>query len=141
MSFGRELNRQILNTIFGNVPVYSAPANYFVSLHTGDPGEDGQGGNEATGGGYARVSTEAADWNMATLADPSVVDNANSILFGTSTEDWSGGANMTHAGLWRNLAGTTEADYLGSAVLGTPVPVPERSIISFSAGDLEFNLD
>jgi hypothetical protein len=141
MSFGRELSRQLLNEIFGKAPEYTAPANYFVSLHTGDPGEDGQGGNEATGTGYARAQTAAADWNAATLADPSLLDNANAITFAQAGGDWSGGVDFTHAGLWRTLAGATEADYLGSALLGTPKPVLNGDTPEFAAGALDFTLD
>lgn len=143
MSFGRELSRQLLNEVFGKTPEYTAPANYFVSLHTGDPGEDGQAGNEATGAGYARVSTVPADWNPATLADPSLLDNLNVIQFAQCTEagGWSGGANMTHAGLWRTLAGTVEADYLGSALLGTPKPVLNGDTPDIAVGDLDITMD
>ena len=41
MSYGQEVNRQLQNTLFGKAPNLTPPANIFVSLHTGDPGEDG----------------------------------------------------------------------------------------------------
>ena len=141
MSFGQELSRQLLNEVFGKSPEYTAPANYFISLHTGDPGEDGQTANEATGSGYARVSTASADWNAATLADPSVLDNLNSIDFAQATGDWSTGTDMTHAGLWRSLSGGTEADYMGFALLGTAKPVLNGDTPSFASGTLDFTMD
>lgn len=141
MSFGRELCRQMLNEIFGKTPEYTAPANYYVSLHTGNPGEDGQTANEATGAGYARKSTVSADWNAATLADPSLLDNLNVITFAQATGNWSASANMTYAGLWRSLAGATEADYMGAALLTVAKPVLSGDTPSFAAGELDFTLD
>ena len=143
MSFGKELCRQLMNTVFGKTPAYAAPANYYVSLHTGDPGEDGQTANEATGAGYARVSTLPADWNPSTLADPALLDNLNAVTFAQCTEaaGWSAGANMTYAGLWRTLAGTVEADYLGTALLDVAKPVLNGDTPEYAAGDLNFTMD
>ena len=76
MGYGQELHRQQQNDLFGKTPGFAPPANIYVSLHTASPGADGQTAGEATGGGYARVGTVPADWNPATLAVPSVIDNA-----------------------------------------------------------------
>lgn len=138
--FGKLLSRQLLNTIFGKTPNFSAPANVFVALHTGDPGEDGQAGNEATGTGYARVSTAAADWNAATDATPSVLDNVNTVTFPQAGGDWSAGSNMTHFSIWRSLAGATEADFLASGSLSVAKPVLNGDTPSFPAGSLNVDL-
>ena len=139
MGYGRELNRQHQNDLFGKTPGFTPPTNIYVSLHTGSPGDDGQTANEASGGSYARKITAAADWNPATLASPSVLDNLNAVTFVTATANWSAGVNMTHFGLWRSLAGTTEADFLGWALLGTAKPVLNGDTPEFAAGDL--NMD
>lgn len=141
VGYGKRQAKEALNHLFGKTPDTTPAGIIFVSLHTADPGEDGQTANEATGTGYARVATAAADWNAATDADPSVTDNANIIAFAQAGGDWSGGANFTHFGLWATLAGAGEADFVGAGTLNTAKPVLNGDTASFPVGDLDFTLD
>ena len=54
-----------LTHVFGS-SASPQPANWFCSLHTGDPGTTGSN-NEFVGGGYARA---AVNWNAAEADDP-----------------------------------------------------------------------
>jgi hypothetical protein len=132
---GKKRHGILLDSIFKTL------ANIYVSLHTGDPGSDGQAGNEATGSGYARATTAPADWNIATDAVPAVTDNANDIVFPTALGDWSGGADFTHVGLWTTLAGTTEAEYIGRGLLTTAKPVTNGDTAQIAAGALDIELN
>jgi hypothetical protein len=108
---GKKRHGILLDSIFKTL------ANIYVSLHTGDPGSDGQAGNEATGSGYARATTAPADWNIATDAVPAVT------------------------GLWTTLAGTTEAEYIGRGLLTTAKPVTNGDTAQIAAGALDIELN
>lgn len=129
------------NWIFGKTPATTPAGIIYVDLHEDDPGEDGQSGTPASGGGHARVATAPADWNVATDADPAVTDNANTVTFPAATGNWNGGANFTHFTLWNSPTGDTEADYIGSGELGTAKPVLSADIPEFAAGDLSMAID
>lgn len=114
------------------------PTNIFVSLHTADPGPDGQTANEVSGGSYARVSTAGADWNAGTVADPSVTSNANTITFPTATASWG---TVTHFGLWTTSTGTTAAEFIGASALTASQAIADTNTASFAAGALTHSLD
>lgn len=126
----------MINWAAGKLPADTDGGIWFVSLHTADPGDDGQTSNEATGVNYARVSVIATDFNPATDATPSVLDNANPITFPTAGGDWSTAANMTHFGLWNNLTAAAEAAYIGRGLLSTAAPVLNGQTPNFPAGAL-----
>lgn len=133
--FGRLSNGAFLDAIFKTVnPLY-------VSLHAGDPGDDGQSGSEPSGGSYARVSTAPANWNAATVATPSVSDNAAAITFLAATADWVGGSNLTHAGLWDHATSTLEANYIGRIELSTAKPIlnTEQAVFAIGAFVMQMN--
>lgn len=141
MSLGKRVCRELLNHLFGKTPDTTPAGVVYMSLHTGDPGEDGQAGNEATGTGYARVSRAATDWDVATDADPSVLDNATEIAFPQAGGDWSAGADFTHVGIWTHASNATEAEYVGACALTTAKPVLNGDTLSIAAGSLTISLD
>lgn len=85
--FTDRVSRGILGHIVGKTAIFSMPQCY-VALFTGVGIDAGTGFAEATGGGYARVATTGADWNNAIGSAPSTINNANSIVFPTSTANW-----------------------------------------------------
>lgn len=133
---GQRVIRELQNHLFGKTPDTTPGGALYVAFWVGDPGVDGQSGAEATGLGYARKLTAAADWNVATLADPSLTDNANQVLFAVATGDWSTGTSFTHFALWTSLAGATEADYVGRGLLTTAQPVLNGQTPNFPPGAL-----
>jgi len=141
MSFGNRTAQALLNAMFGKTSNFgalaSAPAIY-VGLSSTTPGEDGTNVTEPSGGGYARVATVAGDWNAATLADPSVLDNLNAVTFPVATADWLAAANLTHA-VYYDAA--TAGNYLGFGLLAVAKPVTDTDQAEFAAGDLDFTMD
>jgi hypothetical protein len=78
--------------------------NNYISLHTGDPGDNGD--LEVVGGAYAREQT---DWQTP----------ANSQAIGTSvTIEVPAGTTITHWGLWSAAAA-------GTFLYGNTLPAPE----------------
>ena len=128
--------QSMINWAAGKVPADTDAGVWFVSLHTGDPGDDGQTANEAVGVGYARVAVVAADFTPATDATPSVLANANPITFPLAGGDWSGAADMTHFGLWNHVSGSTEAQYIGRGKLTTDAPVLDGQQPNYPAAAL-----
>jgi hypothetical protein len=77
----------ILAHIVGKTPLFTLPTAY-VALFTAVGTDAGTGFTEPVGGGYARVSTVAGDWNAASGSAPSQISNANPINFPTATANW-----------------------------------------------------
>lgn len=141
MSFGNRTCQAILNALFGKTSNFGALASA-PSLHIGlsstTPAEGGTNITEPSGGGYARVSVPAATWNSATLADPSLIDNASAINFAQASANWLSSANLTHFVLFDAL---TSGNYIGAGALDTPKAVLSGDTPSFAAGAVEVTLD
>ncbi|MFP3325190.1 hypothetical protein R0K05_19210, partial [Planococcus sp. SIMBA_160] len=75
-------------------------------------------------------------WNAATLADPSVLDNANAIDFGSAS-----GANwgtIVAVGLYD---ASTAGNFLGAFDLASNVTVNDGDSFSIAAGDFDLKAD
>lgn len=140
MALGKRVCKELLNHLFGKTPDTTPAGVIYLSLHTADPGDNGQTSNEATGTGYARKVTAASDWVAATDADPAVTVNANAITFAQAGATWSSGVNMTHMGFWTHLSTATEAVFIGRIALGTAKPVTSGDTPEFAAGSLTLSL-
>lgn len=138
MSFSIYVQQALLNSMFGKTSALGALASaptVYVGLSTADPGEDGSGLAEPSGNGYARVATAAADWNAASAASPSVLDNANAISFPSATGAWGA---CTHFALFDAATG---GNVLGSAALSTAKSPTTGDTPSYAAGQLLVTLD
>lgn len=138
MSFANRTAQALLNSLFGKTSNFGALASapsIFVALSTTAPAEDGTNVTEPVGNGYARVASVPADWNAATLADPSVVTNANAIQFPTASGAWG---TVTHCALYDAISA---GNYLASGVLGTPKSPTNGDTPEFPAGTLSITLD
>lgn len=145
MTLGNRQSAESLNHILGKTPDTTPAGIVYISLHTASPGDDGQTSNEATGTGYARITTAATDWDAATTANPAVTQNANELAFALAGGDWSAGADFTHFAVWSSLAGTLEADFIADAeitILGVPAPraVLSGDEVKFAVGALEWSM-
>lgn len=141
MSFGNRTAQALLNSLFGKTSNFGALASapsIYVGLSSTTPAEDGSNVTEPSGNGYARVSTAPADWNGATLADPSLIDNASEIAFPQASGDWVGGANLTHFVLYD---AASAGNFLGAGALSTPKPVLSGDTAKIAAGDADITLD
>lgn len=137
MSLGGRVTRQILDCYF-NATNITAPTNIYVSLHTADPGEDGQTAGEVSGGSYAREQTAATDWGAAAGADPSTLSNTSAITFTTATASWG---TISHVGFWTTLAGTGEADFIGATALDASKAVGDGDTAEFAIGEIDVEAD
>lgn len=137
MSLGGRITRNLLDALFNNT-AFANLANIYISLHTADPGEDGQGAGEVSGGSYARKQTAPADWDTASGADPSTIQNATVITFVTATASWG---TVTHFGFWTSLAGTTEADFLGATPADTSRTIDNGETAEFAIDAITVTAD
>lgn len=104
--------------------------NFYVSLHTGDPGETGtQTTSEATYTGYARVAVarSGAGWTIA----GDTVSNAAVITYGLCT---AGSNTITHFGIGSDLSGAGNLFFSGA--LNASLAVSNGITPNFAIGDL-----
>ena len=78
----------VLDYIFSGAGTSTSPTNWFIGLFTVSPGEDGSGGTEVSGNGYARVSTSSGDWASAISGQPASITNTAVFTFPTTTGAW-----------------------------------------------------
>lgn len=139
--FGNTFRKDLNNYIFRGTALPNAITTLYVSLHTGDPGPDGQAGNEVSGGSYARVSRAqgTTKWGAATTADPSVTASADdAITFPTASGSWG---TVTHFGLWQNISGTATTNFIGGGALSAPQAIGTGNTASFAVGALTHSFD
>jgi hypothetical protein len=129
-SFSNHWENEILDHLFGKSNY--TPPTIHVGLSTADPGDDGAGLSEPSGNGYARVQTEAADWNVAAGG---LLDNANIIAFNIATGNWG---TLTHFALFDAASG---GNMLAHGILTEAKVVGSGDTARFAAGDLDVTLD
>jgi hypothetical protein len=112
---------------------YSAPANIYVGLSTVNPGKDGAGLAEPSGGDYARVATAASDWESASGG---ISANVNPVTFPTPTGPWGTPlyATIHDAATDGNLLGYGALENVQAVGNGSTAP-------TFAAGDLRIQED
>lgn len=119
----------------GGLQNSAAAGSFYISLHTGDPGEAGtQTTSEATYTSYARVAVarSGAGWTVSGAN----VSNAAAINFPAAT----GGTNtITHFGIGSDLSGTGNLFFKGA--LSASLAVSSGITPSFAIGELDVNLD
>lgn len=109
--------------------------SFYVSLHTGDPGETGdQTTSEATYTSYARVAVarSGAGWTISGAN----VSNAAAVTFPAAT----GGSNtITHFGIGSDSSGAGNLFFKGA--LTASLAVSAGITPSFATGELDVNID
>lgn len=139
MSLANYAHQALLNYMFGNTSNFDVQPTIFIALSTGDVSAgDGTGFVEATGTGYAREAAPNTDWNAATLADPSVLDNVNAIVYATAGGDWSTGSNMIYTGIYDAVSA---GQFLGGGAHTVDKPVLNGDTAQYNAGDLDIQFD
>jgi len=132
MSFSDYLEDTILDHIFGKA-AYTAPAHIYVAASLADPGESGTGLAEPSGGNYARVETDPADWSTAVDGQ---IENTSAIVFTTPTADWG---VITHVALFD---AATDGNFLARGELPTVQNIYFGGApLELSAGGLAVTLD
>jgi len=107
--------------------VYEAPANYYVALSTADPLGDGSGLAEPSGNSYARVETDAADWEEVTAFE---THNVSLLAFSAATGSWG---TITHFAVFDAASG---GNLLFYGALDSPVAVGNGNQPQFAAETL-----
>jgi hypothetical protein len=119
----------------GGLQNSAAAGSFYVSLHTGDPGETGtQTTSEATYTSYARVAVarSGAGWTISGAN----VSNAAAVSFPACT----GGSNtITHFGIGSDSSGAGNLFFKGA--LAASLAVSSGITPSFAIGELDVNLD
>lgn len=119
----------------GGLQNSATAGSFYVSLHTGDPGEAGdQTTNEATYTSYARVAVarSGAGWTISGAN----VSNAAAINFPAAT----GGSNtITHFGIGSDSSGAGNLFFKGA--LGASLAVSTGITPSFAIGALDVDAD
>lgn len=114
-----------------------AAGNFYVSLHTADPGETGnQTTSEATYTGYARVAVarSSAGW---TVSGTTTVSNAAAINFAACT----GGSNTITFFAIGKTSGTATGEIIVSGALTSSLAVSNGITPSFAIGALTVTVD
>lgn len=139
--FGQVMRAHLLNWLCGKGSPTTPAGVIYLSLHTADPGPNGQTSNEATGTSYAAQATDADDWASATDATPTVMTTVNPVVFGPAgAGGWSSGADFTHVAAWRHVTNRTAADFVGRGQLAVAKPVLEGDPLTIAAGSFSFSL-
>ena len=137
MPLSEYTDQALLNSLFGKTSNFGALATaptLFVGLSSTTPNPDGTGVTEPVGNGYARVSTPAATWGAASLANPSAITNSGAVIaFPTATGSWAAGVNMTYLVFFDAASG---GNVIGFGALTTPKPVLSGDTAQFNSSSL-----
>jgi hypothetical protein len=129
-SFSDYWENEILDHVFGKGSY--APPTIYVALSTADPTDDGSGIAEPNGDGYARVQTQASEWNTASAGS---LDNANDITFPEATGNWG---TISHFALFD---AASAGNMLAHGTLSQSKNIGSGDTAKFAAGDLDVSLD
>jgi len=119
----------------GGLQNSASAGSFYISLHTGDPGETGdQTTSEANYGSYARVAVarSGAGWTISGAN----ASNAAAITFPAAS---SGSNTITHFGVGSDSSGAGNLFFKG--VLGSSRVISTGITPSFATGELDVNLD
>jgi hypothetical protein len=131
MSASNYLENTILDHLTSNAS-YTPPATFYVSLHTGNPGETGAS-NEVSGGSYSRKDVAyGSEWTSAASGS---IENVNPIEFVQATANWG---TITHFAIWDAVSG---GNCLLYGALSSSKTVTADDFFEFGAGDLTITCD
>ncbi len=119
----------------GGIQNSASAGSFYVSLHTGSPGETGdQTTNECAYGSYARVAVarSGAGWTIS----GNNASNAAAVTFPACT---SGSESVTHFGIGSDSSGAGNLFFYGA--LGASLAVSAGITPEFAIGALDVNLD
>lgn len=142
MAKSNVFENDFLKLIFNQVPIagLADPAavpltNLYVSLHNGNPDEDGnQSTNETSYGGYARIGVSRSTSGWA-VVNNQVSNNVN-VNFAQCT---SGTDTITHVGVGTDETGTGKLLYYGA--LGASLAISPGVQPAFNVGGLIISED
>lgn len=127
MSFSNYLEDAVLNHVFGG-SAYSAPSTLHIALFTVAPGEDGTGGTEVSGGGYARQTG-------AFTVSSGTASNSSAIEYSTATANYG---TVVAMGIYDSATG---GNLLAYGTLTTSKVVSTGDVLRFNASAIDITLN
>ena len=127
MSMSNYLENKILEHTLKNT-AYTSPTNVYISLHTADVTDAGNGA-EVSGGSYART---AATFGSASSG---AISNSAAVNFAAATASWG---TVTHFGVWD---ASTSGNLLYHGALTASKTVASGDTLSFAIGDIDISID
>ncbi len=146
MSMTNASENALLNLLFNNVAwanigtsaglqPSSSAGNFYVSLHTSDPGESGdQSTNEVSYSGYSRVAVERSPSGFTVSGN--LVSNTSSVQFGECS---SGSSTATHFSVGVASSGSSAIIYRGALSASRNISAGITPL--FNAGALQGTVD
>lgn len=138
--WGRRVRVDVFTRSATNQTPTGLPTTFAASLHTGNPGDDGQTVNEVsqTTSGYLRQSftfSAPTAFGSLTVDTASVGSNSGTITFGPSAGATPVWGVITYVGIW-TATGTalTESTYLGRALVSVSQNVAGAGVTLTIAG-------
>jgi len=122
------LENEVLKLSLGKALALTLPITPYLALFTTLPGEDGTGGVEVSGGGYARVNVSSA---FPTPSGTGSVTNSTDINFGTASGNWGNvkGVGILTAASGGQLLRTAPLTPAVDVNTGSPVVIPAGSAV------------
>lgn len=140
MSATNFLARNVLQALFGrgsnDFGGFTSAPDLHLAASTSTPTDAGGNFTEPGGGvNYSRLDVSASDFNDATLADPSLLDNSAALTFPTASG--AGWGTITHVGLFDAASG---GNLLVFYALTTSRTINDGDTLSFAAGEFDTTL-
>lgn len=115
-----------------------AAGGVYVSLHSGDEGNEPDGSLEVGADDYAREHLEEADISISG-SGPTTLTNDVEINWGVTENDWG---DVTYGALWNTeQGGTGEEPYTSTVELGNGGSAPEGIEVRIDVNGLTFDID
>lgn len=140
-ALGNKAEGELLRNILQAVPLpWAAATQFFLSLHTADPGEVGtQATSEASYTGYARIPIQRNTTDFTATGDDTTgwqIANSSLLQFGLCT---AGSANATHVSIGLAASGATQI--IEKTALSATLAISNGIRPQFAAGAIVFTLD
>lgn len=136
MSFVNDLENAVLDALLGASATLLG-GSVDIALSTTDPGEDGSGITEPSGGAYARVTVTNNGTNFPAAASGEK-SNGAAITFPSATGDWG---TISHWALYDSGTLKIYGELDDGAGTPTTREVLSGDVFSFPVGQLRITLD
>lgn len=125
MSFSDQTENSLLTYLFDTLETST-----WLALFDGSPTDDGTGGTEVSGGGYARQSIPG--WSAASGGTRTI---SGAITFPTATDAWG---DVTHFGIYDAVSA---GNLVAWGTFAAPLTIAAGATPQITSGDLAVNLD
>lgn len=131
-TWGDYMENGVLNHVFG-ASTFTPATNIHFGLSSTDPGDDGSGVTEPSGGSYARVQV-ANNLTNFPAASGGAKSNGTAITFPTATASWG---SLGYFCLYDAASG---GNFLGGGSLAAAKTIDTGDTAEYAIGDFDFTL-